>query len=410
MTVYSQNDPAWKNTKIGFDTGATDTIGNYGCYMTAIANVCSWAGNDLTPATINDLCKDHPGWLVSSDLIAIDSIPALLCTNLQYDGKTSWNDAVSMNFFADASSPDVAYIICIDASNAPGIQTHFVMVWATNGPSDLIINDSWDGVRKPLSDYGNPSVIIQSATKFSRIATPPPPPPAPVVVPTPAPPPTPVVTPPPPPPPSPAAITAPVSAPNTTPYPIVVDVPTFATITDAINHTNPTGTLAPSNIKYFKFSTLQGMVAITTVPGTTQRTWINPADNVVQAVDPGDAVKASWRWFYATHEPVEYKVLQDIVVSDMVHSGKPISVATGHSLDIYGTFQKSGKTYLRPFTPGDETTGYYFYGIQTTDYNSGAPYLDNEFNTTDKIKYGWEAFYDKAVKTIEGIFHPKKSK
>lgn len=405
MIVYSQNDPEWKNIKIGFDTGPTDTIGNYGCYMTAIANVCSWAGRDLNPWDIDNQCKANAGWLVSSDLVAVDSIPALLCTNLQYEGKTSWNDAVSMNFFADASDPNIAYIICIDASTAPGIQTHFVMVWGTNGANDLIINDSWDGVRKPLSYYGNPSVIIQSATKFSKVA--PAPPPAPVSVPTPVP--APVVIPPTPAP-SPADITAPISAPNRTPYPIVVEVPTFATITDATNHTNPTGTLTPSNIKYFEFSTLSGMVAITTVPGTTQRIWINPEDNVPHTGDTSATIQASWRWFYATHEPVEYKVLQDIVVVDIVHGGKSIAVATGHSLDIYGTFKKNGTTYLRPFTPGDETNRYYFYGIPTTDYNSGAPYLDNEFNSADKIKYGWESFYDKAVKTIEGIFHPKKPK
>lgn len=165
---YSQNDPQWKNTKIGFDTGPTDTIGNYGCYMTAIANVCAWTGNNLNPSQINDLCKQN-NWLVSSDLVSNDSVPALLCNNLQFIGKTMWRDATSMNFFDDASDPNITYIICIDSSLSPGIQTHYVMVWATLGNGDLEIEDSWDGVRKSLSHYGNPSVIIQSATKFVKV-------------------------------------------------------------------------------------------------------------------------------------------------------------------------------------------------------------------------------------------------
>lgn len=175
--AYSQQDPRWKNTKIGFDTGPTDTIGNYGCYMTAIANVCVWAEHDVNPSQVNDLCKQN-SWLVKMDTIARDDIPALICNNLTFEGRTNWTDAVSMNFFADASDPNVAYIIKIDTSPASGVQEHFVMVWQTDGPNDLIIDDSWDGVRKPLSHYGNPSVIIYSAMKFRKNTVTPPQPPA----------------------------------------------------------------------------------------------------------------------------------------------------------------------------------------------------------------------------------------
>ncbi len=165
--TYSQNDPAWKNNKIGFDTGPGETLGNYGCYVTAIANVCAWAGNDLNPVQVNQICKER-GWYSQGDLINNNEIPAILCSNLSFASATHWVGPTDMGFFADASDNSVAYIICIDASVAPGVQTHFTMVHAKSGVDDLIIDDSWDGTRKKLSLYGRPSAIIQSAYKFIK--------------------------------------------------------------------------------------------------------------------------------------------------------------------------------------------------------------------------------------------------
>lgn len=166
--TYSQNDPRWKQITIGFDSGTNDTIGKYGCYLTAIANVCEWAGHSFTPQEINDLAK-HNGWFVDGDLINRDDIPALLCSNLGYVGRKNWPGPVDMSYFDDASEPNVAYIIKIDASPADGVQTHFTMVYGESG-NDLYIDDSWDGARKLLSHYGTPSGVIYSAMKFVKVA------------------------------------------------------------------------------------------------------------------------------------------------------------------------------------------------------------------------------------------------
>lgn len=165
--AYSQRDPAWANILLGFNTSSQWTIGTAGCYVTAIANVCKWAGNDLNPQQINDICK-QTNWFANGGEIARDDIPALLCNNLSFVGRTNWSGPTDINFFNDASDPNVTYIIEIDASPAPGIQTHFVMVWSKPDASDLEIDDSWDGVRKVLSRYGSPSAIIQSAMKFTK--------------------------------------------------------------------------------------------------------------------------------------------------------------------------------------------------------------------------------------------------
>lgn len=477
--AYSQRDSAWANTILGFDSSDQNsndygTIGMYGCYVTAIANLCQWAGNDLNPVQINDICRQN-GWFVNGDEIVRDDIPALLCSNLGYVGRTNWSGPTDINFFDDASDPNVVYIIEIDASPAPRIQKHFTMVWSKPDANDLEIDDSWDGVRKALSHYGTPSVIIQSAMKFIKVA---PPSPVPPIFSTPEQIPTksiqlarpsklwnlslptttdidnnpiqeypasyqetvsaiahrtdgtnyylvlpdstsgfnvldcenyiPVS------PPSPATISAPVTASSTEQYSLVTTIPCYPSPGNALNRTNSNGTLP--NGAYYIYNQQQGMYSLTRDLGVPKGTWVNPADNVIAPPRPvatNDTtadVQKSWKWFFANHEPVEYKMLQDLVVKDIVHAGPPIQVHRGRTIDIYGSFEKDGKTYLRPFTASDSQTRYYFYGIPTTDIYSGAPYMDNEYNIVDIFAARWESFYDKAIKTIDGIFRPKRKK
>jgi hypothetical protein len=269
MVVYSQNDPAWKDNKIGFDQGPYDTIGNYGCYMTAIANVCSWAGSDINPQQINDICKDR-GWLVSSDLVARDDVPSQLCSNLQFEGRTNWSSATPMEFFADASDPNVAYIICIDASKAPGIQTHFVMVWAVNGPNDLIIDDSWDGQRKSLTHYGTPSAIIQSATKFRKIVPVVIPTPEPVVVPEPVPaPPAPYVPP-----------AAPIKGTPAERYEVFTNLPVYESAEEVAKAKNPVDIIQPGTYYVWsKKGTVNNYWDLSSSNMVDENKWINITDN-----------------------------------------------------------------------------------------------------------------------------------
>lgn len=181
--AYSQNDPQWQNTALGSDSSDPSnpnygTIGKFGCYVTAIANVCQWAGFDQNPAQVNTFCEQN-GLFVSGDLLNRNDVPILLCPNLQFVGFTEWSGPTPMEFFADASDPNIAYIVRI---KTPTVPTHFSMVYSTTGMGDLVIDDSWDGVRKLLSHYGDPATILVSASKFVKIV-----PPAPVEVPVVAP-------------------------------------------------------------------------------------------------------------------------------------------------------------------------------------------------------------------------------
>lgn len=387
MVVYSQNDPAWKDNKIGFDQGPYDTIGNYGCYMTGIANVCSWAGNDINPQQINDICKDR-GWLVSSDLVARDDVPSQLCSNLQFEGRTNWSSATPMDFFADASDPNVAYIICIDASKAPGIQTHFVMVWATNGPNDLIIDDSWDGQRKSLTHYGTPSDIIQSATKFRKDVPVVPPAPEPVVVPEPAPaPPTPYVPP---------AGAVPVT--RAEKYELFTTLPVYESAEEVAKAKNPVDIIqAGTYYVWQKKGTNNNYWDLSTSNMDDQNKWININDNkkplnvpaaVKQAPAPtGTAVDwASLFTPFPDGKSHRYVAVRDMYLFDLAaKDAKGINVNEGETVPIFGTVTspQDGSIWLIPRMADDTTLGQaapksHYYGIPTSSIYTGLPNMKSQ--------------------------------
>ena len=166
--MYSQRDPLWSNEILGFGSNdPTDTIGNYGCFLTSMARLSTWAGHTINPSELNELFKSNN--FFTQDLINNHQAPCILFPEvLEWVEEVHWVSETPMDYFSDASDPTIGYIIQIDASPAPGLQSHFVFVWATLG-NDLQIDDPWDGKRKNLSLYGDPKLIIQSAYKYRKV-------------------------------------------------------------------------------------------------------------------------------------------------------------------------------------------------------------------------------------------------
>lgn len=165
--AWSQNDNRWKNQTLGFGPGE---IGPYGCFLTAFANICTWAGQNVTPLALNGIMKQR-GYF-TGDLVNNHQAPNLIYPqNLEWVGETHWDttpaQSTPLSFFDDVIDPSLTYAILIDASPKPGVQTHFVQV-VGRATNDLIIDDSWDGIRKKLSLYGNPTEIIQAAYKYRK--------------------------------------------------------------------------------------------------------------------------------------------------------------------------------------------------------------------------------------------------
>ena len=126
MKKYSQRDPRWNKTLLGYSR--TSTIGLYGCKITCFA---SW--NDERPDILNEQFKKD-GCFFNGDLLSDEACAKSL--GWKYKGKETVN-------------PNRKCLAEVDFSPAPGVQQHFVIY----DPSNKRIFDPWTGDYRPESAY-----------------------------------------------------------------------------------------------------------------------------------------------------------------------------------------------------------------------------------------------------------------
>ncbi|MDI6770697.1 MAG: C39 family peptidase [Anaerolineales bacterium] len=184
MKTYSQQDPAWKNTLLGFDKEST--IGSYGCLLTCMTMISSVYGFNETPVTVNDKLKAVNGF--QSAYV----IPALLPSALP--GIKYRNYIICSNQPAPLAEIDATLaagkpvIIEVDYSPKAGLQNHWIVLYAKRG-DDYLIRDPYPYPPESkevtlASRYGfagSPAQVIQAALWLDgpagAITAPPPKPP-----------------------------------------------------------------------------------------------------------------------------------------------------------------------------------------------------------------------------------------
>src|ERR1700690_4385019 len=155
LVRYSQQDPQWKDSKIGL---GPDTIGYIGCALTSLAMYSSSWGFTETPATLNQkLTAD--GGITSDELLVWGAISKLypqiqstglnICTNI--DAPIS-----QINASLAAGQP---VIVEVDYSPDAGLQTHWVLLYAQQG-NDYLVQDPW-----PFPPETTPITLL---TRFSQ--------------------------------------------------------------------------------------------------------------------------------------------------------------------------------------------------------------------------------------------------
>jgi hypothetical protein len=139
LIYYSQQDPQWKQDILGFGD-AEDTIGYVGCALTSVAMLLSGFGYTETPKTLNQKLKNVQGfagagirWGAVSQIYPNVALKAFIpCTN---------SDAPLAQIDAAIAAGQPA-IVQVDHSNAPGIQTHWVVVYGKKD-NDYLMLDPW---------------------------------------------------------------------------------------------------------------------------------------------------------------------------------------------------------------------------------------------------------------------------
>ena len=161
LVYYSQQDPQWKSDKLGFGKQDSDTIGYIGCALTSVAMMLSGHNFTETPKTLNKKLQSIDGfagagirWYHVSQLypqIRINSI--IKC-----------NDTPAPLAQIDAAlAAGQPAIVQVDSTPAPGILTHYVVLYARKG-NDYLMLDPWPyqpDVKKetylmPRYSQGNP--------------------------------------------------------------------------------------------------------------------------------------------------------------------------------------------------------------------------------------------------------------
>lgn len=139
LVYFSQQDPQWKQDILGFgDPG--DTIGYVGCALTSVAMLLSGHGYAETPETLNQKLKNVQGFV--SAAIRWGSVSQIYPNVTVKSNISCTTSAAPLELIDAALAAGQPAIVQVDYSNAPGIQTHWVVIYAKKG-ADYLMLDPW---------------------------------------------------------------------------------------------------------------------------------------------------------------------------------------------------------------------------------------------------------------------------
>ncbi len=134
---YSQQDPQWKNDKIG---GGPDTIGYIGCALTCAAMYTSGWGFTETPGSLNKKLAARGGFI---DEAIVWGAVAGLYPQIKSTGLTICTDSDAPLASIDASlAAGQPVIVEVDFSPDAGLQTHWILLYTKQG-NDYLLLDPW---------------------------------------------------------------------------------------------------------------------------------------------------------------------------------------------------------------------------------------------------------------------------
>lgn len=161
LVYYSQNDPKWKDDRLGLSEQKSDTIGYVGCALTSVAMTLSGHGYTETPKSLNARLKKIGGFAGSG--IRWHSVSQLY-PEVRLASIIKCHDTPAPLAQIDAAlAKGHPAVVCVDSTAAPGFLSHYVVLIARKG-SDYLMLDPWpyqpDVTREtylmPRYSQGNP--------------------------------------------------------------------------------------------------------------------------------------------------------------------------------------------------------------------------------------------------------------
>ena len=162
---YSQTDPRWAKQRLGTVNGIN--LGMAGCYVTAFANVAEHFGKNVTPGQLDDIFTDRRMYVQGN--LCTDDMLTRIYSDIKFTGVYHCeNVPCDLSVFNEFNNYEHEAIVELDASAAPGVQTHFCRFFDYNVSSGVVrIVDSQDGrIISIASRYGDPKAVILKVVKY----------------------------------------------------------------------------------------------------------------------------------------------------------------------------------------------------------------------------------------------------
>ena len=139
LVYLSQQDPKWKSDILGFGD-PEDTIGYVGCALTSVAMLLSGHGYAETPKTLNQKLKNVNGFV--SAAIRWGAVSQVYPNVTVRSNISCTASPAPLELIDAALAAGQPAIVQVDYSNAPGIQTHWVLLYGKKG-DDYLMLDPW---------------------------------------------------------------------------------------------------------------------------------------------------------------------------------------------------------------------------------------------------------------------------
>ncbi|HKG52763.1 MAG TPA: SH3 domain-containing protein [Anaerolineales bacterium] len=139
LVYLSQQDPKWKTDILGFGD-PSDTVGYVGCALTSVAMLLSGHGYPETPKTLNQKLKNVQGFVSAG--IRWGAVSQVYPNVTVRSNISCTTGDAPLNLIDTAIASGQPAIVQVDHSNAPGIQTHWVVLYSKKG-DDYLMLDPW---------------------------------------------------------------------------------------------------------------------------------------------------------------------------------------------------------------------------------------------------------------------------
>lgn len=138
IPAFSQQDPRWKNKKLGTSNDAT--IGDFGCLLVDMVMLANFYGFEETPITLNQKMKQVGGFQGAFIIPAYlpQALPGMVFKNY----RQCRNQPAPLNEINAALQRGYPVMVEVDYAPKSGFQNHWVILYEKQG-KDYLMRDPW---------------------------------------------------------------------------------------------------------------------------------------------------------------------------------------------------------------------------------------------------------------------------